>query len=1291
MTRSCTTFFFVLLLLCLCTDKSKSEQAPTPVWQDILVNDCVGGFHILPSSPFAVHIDTTTALDIIKAAVKEITEKARCQDSTISEHDVLCKFVPSLEMAMAAVEGANTTEQTRTTEKYDGFPRFSFWDKRMPIMRNFDKYGTANVLSEYFPDITNLFPTSCDPAEFKNGQACKLQIPSNKLGIKVGMILKQCPDKSKINPYFAITCSGELCSNFGKPCSADSDCGQTGKCHNLPLKEDAILGVLEQIGLISARERNENDGFINKMAETLSQCIIDAKQSSLSTPWRLVSIFKRYVHSFFDAGPMRESADLNFCIPESSPEDIVRDISDILLCKGSVVDGSGCFSVDTRSMDYISGSCKANGCAIARVGDLICDPQCNNRECHWDGGDCDGDDRYITMRNLTGAAAFLFPSHEDRILPLNQPAVKAQGCRLYEDEDIKLCKLPWCDPDYKGFKHMGGDVLYLDKKDKNYPKNYLFIDKWGKIASSDVVDGLTCPSMKSTDDVANPVEATEIIIKWKTTVPVTDRFINSWDGVLGNGEQIESAKYTFGIKYRAPSLSFLQGTNDGQTLIKMGCRGHFGIGLGNGLSLRMKIPLINELSGLIGNAVKYVQSCRNAGLALADFSLKTFRTNWKFWDLAPYLYRFTQSYSGKTPKDFYVEADKKRNRPWGMDFLHGEFKLPEAKVWEKQLKTGWRFGVPDSCTWNDYATGKPCRVEFSGLKSILGTPSNVLFEARKCSDPTVAEGVPSFALVLKGAIGTMTTPIVFCEDNKDCSSGSVCEDMAALTNLDEVLKKKKLTASFNEETYETDEAKSPGDPSSLMEQDVMAGFVFGRRMAKPQCVDPKGSLKAIRSVVLTMGGGVGDGNSDLKICVVESLLDFGKIGDNALAYRDTMLKVSPEGKRLDFKDLMQTEESALWFGLDRYKTNGKKAAMKAQQGQTFQKFTIRLKNTDENFCGQQHVIKKGIVLFLKQKNPKTFMSLSATDVTIACDASARRLSSGRKLAVNNVDFYVECPEEDVTVLRQEIKKGTEDSSSLARALGEAGAVNKNGELLQPKDVDSVSVSETDAKEVDVPLDSIDPGTIEAIEEKKTIIAKEKREKPSPELHPAVFIGVGGVILIIIGALILLNGTYFAHKHRHVLKKHLSERFFIAIDKDGNGTLDAIEIQTMLEHEFGAKVSTTQVRRMMKKFGQEKMDFPMYQKFIEYLRSVDDENVGVEMKEVLETKVWKRKSMIQLSIKEDGTREFSNPCAEDLGAGQGRRHNSWDIQKNEAAKRAEKIKSDAARKSAPSNVVPPTWV
>jgi hypothetical protein len=212
--------------------------------------------------------------------------------------------------------------------------------------------------------------------------------------------------------------------------------------------------------------------------------------------------------------------------------------------------------------------------------------------------------------------------------------------------------------------------------------------------------------------------------------------------------------------------------------------------------------------------------------------------------------------------------------------------------------------------------------------------------------------------------------------------------------------------------------------------------------------------------------------------------------------------------------------------------------------------------------------------------------------------------------------------------------------------------------------------------------------VEKVQSKKAAIKCKAGDSASCTwLEPgstSFYIGIGSVILLIIGGLLFVQGTYCAHKHRHILKKHLTEKFFNSMDTDGSGTLDASEIQRMLEHEFNATVSHTQARRLMKKFGATEMDFATYKKFVEYLKSVDKENGGgIEMKEILEKRVWKRGSMVQMTINETGEREFTNPLAQINDRPARISRNSWDLKvappavqhiRKEEAARATKARS-----------------
>jgi hypothetical protein len=127
------------------------------------------------------------------------------------------------------------------------------------------------------------------------------------------------------------------------------------------------------------------------------------------------------------------------------------------------------------------------------------------------------------------------------------------------------------------------------------------------------------------------------------------------------------------------------------------------------------------------------------------------------------------------------------------------------------------------------------------------------------------------------------------------------------------------------------------------------------------------------------------------------------------------------------------------------------------------------------------------------------------------------------------------------------------------------------------------------------------------------------------------LATGAIVVIVLAGIVFLTSTYCCHKHRHLIKKHVTKAFFDSVDADGNGVLDAGEIQIMLKREFGAKLSIGQVTTLMLKFGQKKeMDFEAYKKFIEYLKQIDEDDHDHDMKAALQTAAWKRKSVTELT-------------------------------------------------------------
>lgn len=292
-------------------------------------------------------------------------------------------------------------------------------------------------------------------------------------------------------------------------------------------------------------------------------------------------------------------------------------------------------------------------------------------------------------------------------------------------------------------------------------------------------------------------------------------------------------------------------------------------------------------------------------------------------------------------------------------------------------------------------------------------------------------------------------------------------------------------------------------------------------MANRQCIQPKGSLKMVRSALLAMAGGNGDGKSDLKACIPSQLFDVGKIQERAQKYIQAKpMKAAANGERLDVKDLKGTETSAIFFGLERYSIKGKRASVAAVKGKTFQSMVVPFKNA--NPCIQQTAVKRGIVAYLKKKKPRTFMYLTARNIIVKCDTS-----TGRRLGTTkNVEILIEVPEDKISSVRKDLKTEMTDQAALSTALSENYVVNDNGELLTPADVGSVSVADTSTRTATVPSASLPATVVNSVLEKQKFEGEEEsagKKSFLPDLTPGEIAGIAvGSIAFIGGILGLMH-------------------------------------------------------------------------------------------------------------------------------------------------------------------------
>ena len=172
-----------------------------------------------------------------------------------------------------------------------------------------------------------------------------------------------------------------MCGYLFKPCTASADCGSAGFCKDVDLDVKNMLTLLSNIGLINGE--TEISKFESAAAD-IEQCAQDATTMSLSYGWRVVNGLTKWADGYFGNGEASSAAKFGVCLPKIL-EIENESILDTLGNKGQKwiqrFDGSlKKFEANSKVT-----ACTAKGCDVDRVGDMICDAQCNNVECYHDG------------------------------------------------------------------------------------------------------------------------------------------------------------------------------------------------------------------------------------------------------------------------------------------------------------------------------------------------------------------------------------------------------------------------------------------------------------------------------------------------------------------------------------------------------------------------------------------------------------------------------------------------------------------------------------------------------------------------------------------------------------------------------------------------------------------------------------------------------------------------------------------------------------------------------------------
>lgn len=381
-----------------------AAPANVPIWQDILMHDCTGGSHFMPSSPFGVSFDTSVQESIYNQFFLEILERLGCSATSTTTPstatDVTTRYLPSVDMIMAHIFG----QDSHPSGLADGGKKQNFYDSWLPMVRRLDQCINSdnNGMINANVDVSGFLGDAikCNAVDYLAGKPCFLKMNTKAmLSVDFGITLQKCPGQVDGNAFASISCLGEACAHLGKSCSASTDCGSDSGCLIIPVEpsmiDDALTQILSGMGMQSASET------ALKAASALSECMMDVADASLSLPWKMVNRGLNIWNSFFNAESKASTGmKLGVCVPK----DLEGDISQVgekfsAKVEAWTKNNLGETTFDRRAITSVK-ACKAKGCGVGLVANGICDTACNNAECDFDGGDCIADTGMKTERAL---------------------------------------------------------------------------------------------------------------------------------------------------------------------------------------------------------------------------------------------------------------------------------------------------------------------------------------------------------------------------------------------------------------------------------------------------------------------------------------------------------------------------------------------------------------------------------------------------------------------------------------------------------------------------------------------------------------------------------------------------------------------------------------------------------------------------------------------------------------------------------------------------------------------------
>jgi len=182
------------------------------IWKEIFTMDCNGGIHILDSSlPIGSKLSFLNST--FNLAVDKIREAVNCKcaiPSMLSEIEFQRRFVPGVSAALNMALGPNKLVDDTDTCDLSNFAH------------------TLDDINFFTFDL----PSTCTLETWEAGNPCMLQYNMPlEFDASLQLAVDHCPNSYL--PYISVTCSGNGCDNYLKPCSFDEDCGGSLKCNVL--------------------------------------------------------------------------------------------------------------------------------------------------------------------------------------------------------------------------------------------------------------------------------------------------------------------------------------------------------------------------------------------------------------------------------------------------------------------------------------------------------------------------------------------------------------------------------------------------------------------------------------------------------------------------------------------------------------------------------------------------------------------------------------------------------------------------------------------------------------------------------------------------------------------------------------------------------------------------------------------------------------------------------------------------------------------------------------------------